>query len=113
MLNSWLALNIYRQISEIASKEYALERSLDKMQQEWMGVTFEHKIWKETGTTILCAIDDIQTLLDDQLMKTQSMQASPYVTPFEDRVKVWLKTLTLMKKVQSPLYVVCRNRLEK
>ncbi|CAM6109105.1 unnamed protein product [Calypogeia fissa] len=87
------------EISEIAAKEYALERSLDKMQQEWMGINFEYKTWKETGTNILCSIDDIQTQLDDQLMKTQSMQASPYVAPFEDRVKVWLGKLTLMKKI--------------
>ncbi|KAG6554406.1 hypothetical protein Mapa_004323 [Marchantia paleacea] len=87
------------EISEIASKEYGLERSLDKMQAEWMGINFDYKDWHSTGTTILCNIDDLQTQLDDQLLKTQSMQASPSVGPFEDRVKIWLEKLTLMKKI--------------
>ncbi|KAL3678222.1 hypothetical protein R1sor_021178 [Riccia sorocarpa] len=87
------------EVSEVAGKEYGLERALDRMQTEWIGINIEYKGWHNTGTSILCNMDDLQTLLDDQLLKTQSMQASPYVAPFEDRVKVWLGKLTLMKKV--------------
>jgi hypothetical protein len=47
------------------------------------------------GTTILKGLDDIQMLLDDQLVKTQSMRASPYIGPFEDRVKLWEAKLNL------------------
>jgi hypothetical protein len=28
-------------------------------------------------------------LLDDQVVKTQAMRASPYIGPFEDRVRTW------------------------
>lgn len=28
-------------------------------------------------------------MLDDQIIKTQSMRASPYIGPFEDRVRLW------------------------
>lgn len=45
--------------------------------------------WRNTGTTILRALDDIQMMLDDQIIKTQSMRASPYIGPFEDRVRLW------------------------
>ncbi len=41
------------------------------------------------GTSILRALDDTQMLLDDQIVKTQSMRASPYIGPFEDRVRMW------------------------
>ena len=51
--------------------------------------------WRSTGTTILRALDDIQMLLDDQIVKTQSMRASPYIGPFEDRVRLWETKLGL------------------
>ena len=90
-------------MSEFASKEHALEKSLDKMQNDWMGVKFEFAEWKNTGTTILRGIDDLQMLLDDQLIKTQSMTASPYIGPFEDRVRIWMEKLVLLQKVRPCL----------
>ena len=50
-------------MSEYASKEYSLERTLDKMQGDWMGARFESMPWRATGTFILRALDDIQVCL--------------------------------------------------
>ncbi len=86
-------------MSEFASKEYGLEKSLDKMQNDWMGVNFEYAEWKNTKTNILRGIDDLQMMLDDQLIKTQSMQASPYIGPFQDRVRIWSEKLVMLQKV--------------
>jgi hypothetical protein len=72
-------LSSIEEVSEYASKEYSLERTLDKMQADWGGVAFEHMPWRATGTHILRALDDVQMLLDDQIVKTQSMRASPYI----------------------------------
>ncbi|KAH9558616.1 hypothetical protein CY35_06G017100 [Sphagnum magellanicum] len=87
------------EVSEFASKEYGLEKSLDKMQNDWMGVDFEYVEWKNTKTNILRGIDDLQMMLDDQLIKTQSMQASPYIGPFQDRVRIWSEKLVMLQKV--------------
>lgn len=87
------------QVSEFASKEYSLERTLDKMQGEWAGVQFELVAWRETGTCILRGLDELQMLLDDQIVKTQSMRASPYIGPFEDRVKLWEAKLNNMQEI--------------
>ncbi|KAG2430891.1 hypothetical protein HXX76_009864 [Chlamydomonas incerta] len=86
------------EVAEYASKEYSLERALDKMQADWAGVVFETMAWRATGTTILRALDDVQMLLDDQIVKTQSMRASPYIGPFEDRVRLWEAKLGLVQE---------------
>jgi dynein heavy chain len=89
----------FPQVSEFASKEYSLERTLDKMQGEWAGVQFDTVAWRETGTCILRGLDELQMLLDDQIVKTQSMRASPYIGPFEDRVKLWEAKLNNMQEI--------------
>lgn len=86
-------------MSEFASKEHALEKSLDKMQGDWATVKFEYTEWKATKTCILRGTDDLQQVLDDQLIKTQSMTASPYIGPFEDRVRIWFEKLQFFNKV--------------
>lgn len=88
---------ILEEVSEYASKEYSLERTLDKMANEWQGVKFEYSEWRDTGTCILKALDETQMLLDDQIVKTQSMRASPFIGPFEERVKVWEKRLKIVQ----------------
>ncbi|KAL0050690.1 hypothetical protein WJX82_005287 [Trebouxia sp. C0006] len=94
-------LAILEEVSEYASREYSLERALDKMQGDWTGVAFDTLEWRATGTYILRGLDDIQTLLDDQIVKTQGMRASPYIGPFEERVRLWEAKLNLTQEIMD------------
>ena len=60
------------ELSDHASRESSLEKTLDKMEVDWQGVAFECKVWKETGTYILGGgpIDEAQLLLDVSLPLT-------------------------------------------
>ncbi|KAL3685151.1 hypothetical protein R1sor_003173 [Riccia sorocarpa] len=91
-------LSVLDEVSEFSAKEYGVEQNLDKMQSAWIGVKFEYAEWRGTGTYILRSVDDLQIMLEEHLVKTQSMQTSPYIGPFEDRVKLWLAKLNLVQE---------------
>ena len=58
------------------------------MQEDWEPVMFNTSKYKDTGLTILSSVDDIQTILDDHIVKTQTMKGSPFIKPFETEIKV-------------------------
>ena len=41
----------------------------------------------DSGTYILTTADEIQVLLDDHIVKTQTMKNSPYIKPFESTIQ--------------------------
>ena len=73
-----------QEVCVAAEKEYGLERTLQGMKDEWSLVQFEVKAYKETGTSVVGGIDDIITLLDDHLVKTQTMRGSMYIKAIEE-----------------------------
>jgi dynein heavy chain len=61
------------------------------MQEEWAEILTELKPWKDTGTFIVAgtSVDESQTILDDQSVKTMTMKGSPYAKIFEDKIAEW------------------------
>jgi dynein heavy chain len=78
-----------QEITIAAEKEYNLERNLSAMKKEWESLEFEVKAYKDSGTFIVGGIDEIITLLDDHIVKTQTMRGSPYIKPIETDAKEW------------------------
>ena len=60
-----------------------LEKALLRMHEDWMDIDFIVSAYRDTGTSIISGVDDIQQLLDDHLTKAQTMKNSLYIKPFE------------------------------
>jgi hypothetical protein len=57
----------------------------DCVLQEWEGVELKTIPYKDSGTCIIGGVDDVQAILDDQIVKVQAINASPFVEPFRER----------------------------
>ncbi|CAM9175434.1 unnamed protein product [Chrysoparadoxa australica] len=82
-------IDMIQEVCVAAEKEYGLERALASMKEEWAAMEFEVRPYKETGTFLVGGVDDIITLLDDHIVKTQTMRGSPYIKPIEAECKGW------------------------
>ncbi len=57
--------------------------------------------WKATGTHILRGgpLDEAQTLLDDHIIKSRAMSASPFAKPFAAEIVPWVTHLTRLNAI--------------
>uniref|UniRef100_A0A1B0F9M2 AAA+ ATPase domain-containing protein n=1 Tax=Glossina morsitans morsitans TaxID=37546 RepID=A0A1B0F9M2_GLOMM len=89
----------FEAISESATKESNLEKALARMVSEWEDVAFTLAPYRDSDTYKLSAVDDIQILLDDQIIKTLTMKSSPYIKPFESEILKWEAKLMLLQDI--------------
>uniref|UniRef100_K3WFJ4 Uncharacterized protein n=1 Tax=Globisporangium ultimum (strain ATCC 200006 / CBS 805.95 / DAOM BR144) TaxID=431595 RepID=K3WFJ4_GLOUD len=82
-----------QEIGTFAEKEYSLQKNLNAMIAEWEKIEFQCVPYRETGTYLIRSTDDIIAMLDDHLVKTQTMRGSPYIKCIEKDCKAWEKKL--------------------
>jgi dynein heavy chain len=97
-----------QEVTIAAEKEYNLEKGLNAMMKEWETIEFEVKAYKESGTFVVGGIDDIVTLLDDHIVKTQTMRGSPYIKPIEKECKNWEHKLKYAQSMLDAL-IACQR----
>ena len=95
--------------AEVSSKEFAIEKMLDKMLGLWQPMVYQVVEYRSTGTYIIRGTDEINTLLDDHIVATQAMSFSPYKKVFEERIVDWEKHLKLVQDITTEWLAVQRN----
>ncbi|KAG7264995.1 hypothetical protein CRUP_017155 [Coryphaenoides rupestris] len=91
------------EIGASASKEHSLETALEKMRGEWEELRFSFTPYRDTGISIVSAVDDVQVLLDDHIIKAQTMRGSPFIKPVEEDCRLWEQRLGSMQAVLDGL----------
>ncbi|XP_024913275.1 dynein heavy chain 3, axonemal-like [Cynoglossus semilaevis] len=91
------------EIGALATKEFSLEKNMENMKGEWTDLHFSLSQYRDTEYKIVSAVDEIQLLLDDHIMKTQTMKASPFIKPIEAECKKWEDKLISMQDILDSL----------
>ncbi|KYM92457.1 Dynein heavy chain 1, axonemal [Atta colombica] len=86
-------------IANTAAKEFLIENTLDKMMTDWKTITMDVFPYKDTDKYIMKISDEIITLLDDDLLKTQYLSFSPFKAVFENQIDEWEAKLRLIQEV--------------
>lgn len=86
-------------MSESAAKEYQIEEALTKMEDEWKDSRLEIVGYRETGTGILKGVDEINTVLDEQVGREEVID---HPTNVRTRTTVTTTTATTFSDMKIP-----------
>ncbi|KAL1506671.1 hypothetical protein ABEB36_005994 [Hypothenemus hampei] len=78
-----------KKVAEIATKEYAIDQTLEKMMASWEENCLDIQPYKNTGTYIMKISEEQQQMLDDHIVLTQQLSFSPFKGPFEEKIDHW------------------------
>lgn len=87
------------EVSLMAAKEHELRTLLIRMQTEWNDIEFVLSEYKTSGSYVLTALDDVNALLDDHILKAQSMRSSSPANEFGDAILTWEQKLMNMQAI--------------
>lgn len=87
------------EISVRANREFSNQNLLDEMEGEWKNIEIGLKEWADTKTFVIHgeSVDELTTILDDHIIKTQTMKGSSSAKVFEARINNWERDLLYIR----------------
>jgi dynein heavy chain len=97
-------------ISAVASGEYSLELTLNKIKEGWDECIFILKSHREQKDVFIIAqIDEVMQQLEDDMVTLQTMLASRFVLGIKEEVEKWEGYLRLLQEVLDEWLTCQRN----
>ena len=90
-------VNFCVEVGEKASKEFQIETMLNEMTTIWQDINFQLVPFK--NTFVIKNYDDINQILDEHIVNTQTMQFSPFKKPFEQEILDWYAQIKLVSDI--------------
>ena len=79
------------------------------MRAEWDDVRLPLVPYRgDSGIMILAGVDEVTLLMDDQVVKTQTMRGSPFIKPFIVEIRVCNITYILLQSIYIYTYIYLR-----
>ena len=76
-----------------------IEKTLDSLEKEWRNMQFRITQYRNTHIKILTGVDDIYIVLEDNIMKMQTIKASPFIDAFRERILNWEYKLKMINEI--------------
>ncbi|KAF0695836.1 Aste57867_13356 [Aphanomyces stellatus] len=92
------------EISDAATMEAEIEKSLDSMSEEWLHMEFKFVVAGDTFVLAEGHVDEIHIKLDDHIVKTQTIRCSQYRKPFFGRAIAWERSLLKLRDLTELLW---------
>ncbi|CBZ53630.1 hypothetical protein NCLIV_034170 [Neospora caninum Liverpool] len=111
LLESGIAshLQTIEEKSELAQKEFTLKSSLVKMKFEWKAMQIQLIPFRDTKTCVMKGFDVVQALLEDHLVRTQTMRGSRFIRCIDYQSRDWETKLLETQQALDSLQVCQRS----
>ncbi|CAF0727175.1 unnamed protein product [Didymodactylos carnosus] len=103
-------IQILTEISENATKEYSIERILEKIVDIWENLKFD-TILHKANVYRLKAPDDIIQFVEEHTAQISTMKGTRHVKPFQTEVNYWEKSIAQVSELIDGLLDVQRQWL--
>ncbi|CAF4716798.1 unnamed protein product [Rotaria socialis] len=103
-------IQLITEISENASKEYSIERILEKIVQIWNEMKFETTMHK-TNVFKIKAPDEIIQYVEEHTAQISTIKGARYVKPFQHEIDYWEKSIAQISELCDGLFNVQRQWL--
>ena len=92
-------LKVIRTVCEIATKEYAIQSTIEHVEHMFKGVEFELAPSRDRESHVLLGVDRLSVLFDEYLVKLAALKTNPYIKQFLEKTVYIERCITAVSEI--------------